>query len=206
MTTRLSSRVSPTPSPPPIPMPRRRNDEILVVASCRSPSLHWLRCGRYWLAIVVALVIGVIAGCGSSDSESEKTAGTAGASCYPNGTCNSGLSCRSNVCAADEDAKDDEDGGMSGGKADGQSCTVKTPVCDPDCQARCDSVNCVDLCCPEKTTTGVLCDGQCKPVGTAKCGGKCNDFQSDDNNCGSCGKACTGDLVCTAGKCGPKPE
>jgi len=38
-------------------------------------------------------------------------------------------------------------------------------------------------------------------VGETVCGGSCRDLQTDDANCGTCGKACTPGLHCAAGAC-----
>ncbi|MBI4700497.1 MAG: hypothetical protein HY744_04910, partial [Deltaproteobacteria bacterium] len=43
----------------------------------------------------------------------------------------------------------------------------------------------------------LLCSG-----GTTKCGNACVDTKSDLANCGSCGNACPGGQVCSAGSCG----
>ena len=46
--------------------------------------------------------------------------------------------------------------------------------------------------------TGISC-----PEGTSDCNGACVDTQTDTNNCGECGTACTGTEVCNAGVCAP---
>jgi hypothetical protein len=43
--------------------------------------------------------------------------------------------------------------------------------------------------------------GACPPYQTA-CNGKCIPTIADPNNCGGCGKSCTGDTACSGGVCG----
>src|SRR5579863_5327529 len=41
----------------------------------------------------------------------------------------------------------------------------------------------------------------CGPGGTVMCGSLCVNTQSDAQNCGGCGMACAGELVCSHGQC-----
>ena len=43
--------------------------------------------------------------------------------------------------------------------------------------------------------------GSCTAAGSVQCSGSCVDTQTDNSNCGECGKACTGGTTCSAGLC-----
>jgi hypothetical protein len=45
---------------------------------------------------------------------------------------------------------------------DGEACALSGSDCDPDCLISCGSPECVDLCCSDSTSAGVICDGQCR--------------------------------------------
>ena len=59
------------------------------------------------------------------------------------------------------------------------------------------------MCGPTKR----LCAGQtCQPcsnlgAGYGECQGKCTDLRFDDNNCGTCDKACGVNATCIQGVC-----
>ena len=54
-------------------------------------------------------------------------------------------------------------------------------------------------CCP-----GAACADngrcRCKP-GLTDCGGRCRNLQTDENNCGKCGRVCAAGRTCCAGRC-----
>lgn len=57
----------------------------------------------------------IIAACGGDGSNGARSAGTEGGPCYPNGTCNAGLSCASNLCVnLATDASPGSDGSIIG--------------------------------------------------------------------------------------------
>jgi alpha-tubulin suppressor-like RCC1 family protein len=53
---------------------------------------------------------------------------------------------------------------------------------------------------PDATIEGGDAPGTCD--GGQMCGGQCVDTQTDPQNCGTCGAACTGSFACTKGVCG----
>jgi hypothetical protein len=80
-----------------------------------------MNAGRMGHVIVVIVVAGLAAGCGSS----LKAAGTEGGPCYGNGSCNSGLTCLAKLCV-------NPNGGTSGGGTGGDPCAglpVKAQSC-----------------------------------------------------------------------------
>jgi len=55
-----------------------------------------------------------------------------------------------------------------------------------------------DVCCPQ----GTVGTGTCCCTGTQGCcSGVCTEVQTDRNNCGFCGRPCTGDYICAGGQC-----
>ena len=50
-------------------------------------------------------------------------------------------------------------------------------------------------------TDSVCSNGECCPIGTTNCGAGCVDFQTDPNNCGTCGNTCGADETCCSGEC-----
>jgi Stigma-specific protein, Stig1 len=48
---------------------------------------------------------------------------------------------------------------------------------------------------------GITC-----PSGQTLCNGSCTFVANDPQNCGVCGKACPGSLICISGSCGCPPE
>jgi hypothetical protein len=145
------------------------------------------------LSAIVSICLGVAACSGNSQ-------GNEGGPCYPNGTCNSGLSCSSNHCVGGGSGSD-ASGGMTSCGASAtttSNCTItqvsKSTVPDSSCYNNCaDSVD-PDICgsgCGDITTSSV------QNTPGLQCGGTCVDFRSDEN-CGSCGNACQGGTKCIA--------
>jgi hypothetical protein len=117
----------------------------------------------------------------------------------------------SDPCAANPD----------GGPADCQgTCLTGTANCDGNLQTNgCEIVTagvdvnncgaCGNVCPVPTNGAAASCSaGVCKFTcnsGYNVCGSQClptSDYQTDSNNCGSCGHVCTGAGVCTAGVCG----
>ncbi len=48
---------------------------------------------------------------------------------------------------------------------------------------------------------GTVASGECCGSGLNACAGTCVDYQTDENNCGSCGNACANGTSCVAGAC-----
>ncbi len=180
----------------------------------------------------------VLAACGSDSAGTEETPsgpqpGSAGAACYPNGTCDSGLTCQVGTCiissTPDQDAasaKLDEGSQVdSGGQADPGAGidpgagTDLTDACTPACGDRkCGPDGCGGDC---GTCTGdqVCEDGQCEEPpptcedkcssGTVECAGsgfrECTD--GDGDGCAEWGSitACGGEKVCKDGLCVEPP-
>jgi hypothetical protein len=164
-----------------------------------------------YLAVIAILFLA----CGSSTpgaASESPSEGSEGADCYPNGTCNAGLSCSSNVCVSggvdgggaggsEQDVGTAGNGGAAGtggmgngGDAhslDGTTCTLGTSNnCDSDCMLNCGAdPKCIDMCCTTTTSYGILC------------GDRCIDPNKDYSNCGACGNGCTPGKVCATGKC-----
>jgi hypothetical protein len=66
--------------------------------------------------------------------------------------------------------------------------------------AACDCCTCNRTCPPGQQLDVALCKCVC-PAGTTDCGGTCVDLQTDNSNCGTCGRSCGGDLTCQSGQC-----
>ena len=76
-------------------------------------------------ALVLALV--GVASCSSSPDQ-----GTEGGACFPNGTCNAGLTCLSNLCVKETPAEGGIDSGGADAAADVSTSDVSTSACtDP---------------------------------------------------------------------------
>jgi hypothetical protein len=86
---------------------------------------------------VVAIVLGAIVGCHDSGGG----AGTERAACYPNGTCNAGLACLSDVCVRAPDGGTPADAGIgssdTAGESDGGSTDARGEDAAPVDQVRC---------------------------------------------------------------------
>jgi hypothetical protein len=70
-----------------------------------------------------------------------------------------------------------------------------------------DTTQCICKCpadlppCPTGATRDALtCECNC-PTGQTLCNDQCVDLDSDEANCGACGKACTGGTSCVGGSC-----
>lgn len=123
--------------------------------------------------------------------------GAEGGACYPNGTCNAGLSCANDVCVAVAADAGNE-------ASDGLACSYPNQVCDSTCEDNCvGSVDpdCSAGCCQTTQAQGVICKGACMSAKTLDCAGSCVDSQTDAQNCSQCGKACGSNESCTGGKC-----
>jgi hypothetical protein len=160
-------------------------------------------------------VCGVVAAC-SGASTGSNSRGTEGGGCYPNGTCNAGLSCVSNSCMT-ANGRDGgptpgptpgpQDGGRLGNggsstdggadAADRTPCTIinNGTSCDQNCE-----LNCLGSGAGGGTDCSNLC---CSPTMSVKagisCGGACIDPMTDSKNCGACGSVCAG--TCVNGQC-----
>lgn len=104
----------------------------------------------------------------------------------------------------------------------GQVCRSSTCEHNPcgdgqhECSGACypddDVLHCGPSCtvCPVPAAHGTAScvDGQCQLAcdgGYVPCPGSCVDINSDPDNCGSCGHACTGGQVCVNSNCGANP-
>lgn len=129
-------------------------------------------------------------------------------------TCTNGLSACGNACV--DTSSDSKHCGMcnqacSGGKLcmSGRcTCPAGTHDCGGSC-ARDDSVTACGTSCQAcrsgvarstDTCEGGRCSYRCN-LGYSECTGACVDQLSDDRNCGSCGRACTGGKRCALGVC-----
>ena len=79
------------------------------------------------------------------------------------------------------------------------------PGCETNLSAVAHCGSCTNVCgdetpfCAPSGST-YACSNGC-PAGTVGCSGSCSDPMSDNNNCGGCGKACTGGMTCQSGTC-----
>jgi hypothetical protein len=80
-----------------------------------------------------------------------------------------------------------------------ERCQDQVCECAPDCGDReCGPDGCGNSC--GSCRGGWVCStqGQCGcPWGKHSCGGACVDFSVDNQNCGGCGKTCSGGTTCT---------
>jgi hypothetical protein len=179
---------------------------------------------------VILALWGASAAC-SGASGAPAQAGSEGGDCYPNGTCNSGLSCFSNICANENPDRSPNrssssgsssggssgsssgavsdggrgDGAVNGVNGDGAPCTWSVTGPDANCNCSGAPVDTYSSCisnCPDTTVTGP----------GVYCGGTCVNTQDDPNNCGTCGLACNcihnaghapSKLSCKMGVCDP---
>ena len=116
-----------------------------------------------------------------------------------------------------EQGEQGEAGCPSGEKSCGGVCTDITTniancgACGHNCNTS-KPTNAKTMGCVESQCTIIDCadgyipqDGQCvscsSVAGWAKCGGKCVETDSDNDNCGTCGNKCTNGLTCASGNC-----
>ena len=114
----------------------------------------------------------VTTSCGLSDYCS-------GGSCTPketSGTCTSGIECTSGNCA------------IPTGATSGICCATG----DSDSEGICCAAGSSNL-----NGSGVCCSSSYNAI----CSGSCTNTTSDPNNCGRCGKVCTGGASCSGGEC-----
>jgi len=88
---------------------------------------------RLWMGLFLVFA-GSLALVRCSDSSESPAAGTEGGECYPNGTCNSGLTCLSGLCvdAGGSGPGDDTSGGACQPDCSGRECGPD-PVCEESC-------------------------------------------------------------------------
>src|SRR3984957_15341073 len=158
----------------------------------------WSMKGALALRILASLsaVLLALFSCSSGGGSSTPSAGSDGASCYPNGTCNAGLSCVGNVCVG-------TDGGGSGGGSGGGACAGQATY--PTCAA-CEAAGCNCAgCSAQSGTQGGSCQGT--PLTCAKCG---SSYNCSSGYCPDCtsgtSSACTGvPTYSTCASCLPSP-
>ncbi len=166
------------------------------------------------LSTAATFAIAAVA-CGGTSSSEQPVGGERGA-CYPNGTCNAGLTCLSNSCVV---VPGDDGGSADGGSTDGtmdsathtdggdaSTCTGTDVVCANICvasnPAHCGS-SCTK-CTPPTNATATCTSGSCGyTCNILRCLSECVDPGNDPLNCGGCGVACGGGVSCVGGFCQP---
>jgi hypothetical protein len=135
--------------------------------------------------------------CGlSGDSCSGQHCRCAGAS-----GCSGGASCCPGLGCLDLLADNFNCGACGKACNPGELCVAGACTCNGGaaCPSAPDAVCCAGSGC---ASGGCLCAGASCDVPSTCCGGtSCVDLSSDQQNCGSCGKACTGSLTCVGGAC-----
>jgi hypothetical protein len=136
-----------------------------------------LALGTLGTALSYALLLcGSVYGC-SGGSAGPAPQGSERQQCYPNGTCNAGLTCLSDVCVNTGTGADAAPADAPGGPADGDAASG-----DSASDAITDVVTCGDA--------QMLCQGAC------------SDPTTDRHNCGACGHDCQGG-ACMGSACQP---
>jgi hypothetical protein len=109
---------------------------------------------------VFAIFIVVLAAFGCSTDEPS--------GCTTDLDCKGDRICSAGRCIDEGDAAQSERGDAAVTSEDkpasveGKECSLSGSDCDPDCLSSCGSPTCVDLCCSDSSSTGVMCDGQCR--------------------------------------------
>jgi hypothetical protein len=80
-----------------------------------------------------AVVLATLAACSAYHSDSPPAMGAQGGTCYPNGTCNAGLVCASDICSPTNGTPPSGDGGdaSAGPDGSGDAGGDSAKVCDP---------------------------------------------------------------------------
>jgi hypothetical protein len=126
---------------------------------------------------VVGFVAVIVSASCSSNSSSGSSAGAAGAACYPNGTCNSGLTCTTGTCVVAGSGSDGGGGGndSGGGGSDGatancamgmgagctQGSTCPNPLLQCNIWTSTKTYQCFQSC---------VADSDCEKYGAGTCG------------------------------------
>lgn len=180
---------------------------------------------RWVLGLVSICTVALLGSCGGNTSgNSVSSLGSEGQHCYPNGTCNGGLSCLSNLCVdagaggnggAGVDASfgtggtpnsagasgagggaggTSGAGGASGGSGGTAGSAGAATGGSGGAPDPCNSMTCLA---PGQCVNGVC---QC-PYAETYCSGVCVDTQSNSMDCGACGHACAYGSQCISGQC-----
>lgn len=127
--------------------------------------------------------------------------GSSNGSCATSADCTGGKVCKDFQCA---------DGCTTNAACGtGKYCDTATHECATGCgaDAQCSGLSCcpdTHTCVDTQTNPAANCGGCGAPAcatGNSCCSGACADFQTDKQNCGSCGNACSGNIECVAGVC-----